>query len=164
MGRAGPPRFANILLGGRCNLRCPGCIGQTMGPGARVDSLSRWPLPGLERFVELLANERITEVSLTGANTDPLLYGHNGRLLAWLRRRLPGVNISLHTNGLLAVARAALVNRFDRVCLSVPSLVPQTCGEITGRAVALDLAAVIQQVQVPLKISTLVTPANARTM
>jgi len=153
------PRFANILLAGPCNQRCPRCIGRQLGAPFPAN-LDRFPLANLDRFTAALRALRITQVSLTGTDTEPLLYRHPERLLAALRRAVPGVQVSLHTNGVLLLARRALVNTFDRVCVSLPSLRPATCRALTGRARVLDLAAIAAATTVPLKLSMLLAPEN----
>jgi len=153
------PRFANILLSGPCNLRCPTCIGRQLGP-PRQPNLDRFPLRGLGRFLVQLRARGITQVSLTGTDTDPLLYQHSQVLLHVLRAALPGVQISLHSNGILALTRLETFNSFDRATLSLPSLRPETCHAMTGRARPLDLERIVAATEIPLKISTLVTPHN----
>jgi molybdenum cofactor biosynthesis enzyme MoaA len=153
--------FGNILLSGPCNLACPLCIGGQVGSVARLNNLSRWPLLGLQPFAEALLQRGIRELSLTGVNTEPMLYRHTGALLAWLHAALPGLRISLHTNGTLILREPELFNLFDRATISVPSLEPDTCRAMTGRAKVLDLAGIVSVARIPLKISTLVTRDNA---
>ena len=154
-------RFANILLSGPCNLTCPHCVGRHLARGADLDNLDRWPLAGLDAFCARLRTAGVTQVSLTGTNTDPLLYQHHHSLTASLRRRVPDVRLSLHTNGVLALARMETLNSYDRVCVSLPSLGADTCRRMTGRARPLDLHALARGCRVPLKISVLVTRHNA---
>lgn len=153
------PRFANILLAGPCNQRCPHCIGKKLG-APFPPNLDRFPLKNFARFTTLLRELGIRQVSLTGTDTDPLLYRHVEQLLAALRQAVPGVQISLHSNGLLALARLSVVNQFDRVALSLPSLRPATCRALTGSSRVLDLEKIAAAVSMPLKISMLLTPAN----
>jgi len=119
-------RFANILLTGSCNQRCPHCIGRVLAARALPDNLDRFPLLNLEPFLDLLVQEGIQEISLTGTNTDPQLYPHEAALLDRLRDRLPGVRLSLHTNGRLALAKIDVFNRYDRATISIPSFRPET--------------------------------------
>lgn len=154
------PAFANILLAGPCNLRCPHCIGRRVPPRLKNPSLELFPLPGLQDFCTLLAERRVREVSLTGIDTDPLLYRHQVRLLEELRGRVPGVRVSLHTNGRLALARIAVFNCYDRATVSVPSFVPETCRAMTGSARVLDLGRILERASIPVKVSTLVTEDN----
>jgi hypothetical protein len=153
--------FGNILLSGPCNLACPLCIGAQVHSSERLNNLDRWPLLGLQRFAALLLDRGIREISLTGVDTEPMLYRHGPALLAWLRRTLPGSRISLHTNGTLILRNPALFNSFDRATISVPSLVPRTCLAMTGTPRVLDLARIVSIATIPIKVSTLVTRDNA---
>ena len=117
-------RFANILLAGPCNLRCPYCVGG--GLTRRQSNLDAWPLAGLDRFLAALARSGTREVSLTGTDTEPLLYRHPHALVRALRTALPDVRLSLHTNGVLVLDRLDVVHLFDRVCVSMPSFEPAT--------------------------------------
>jgi molybdenum cofactor biosynthesis enzyme MoaA len=150
--------FANILLSGPCNLRCPACIGRTLAD--RPDNLRLFPPRGLVELLSRLRTAGVRQISLSGTNTDPLLYRHPAALVALLRERLPGVQISLHTNGQLALRQRATLELYDRVTISVPSLEPVTYARMTGGARPLPLERLAREVRVPLKISTLLTEEN----
>lgn len=152
--------FANILFSGPCNLRCPRCIGRAM-PELPAN-LDRFPLGGLRRFCGLLRRHGVQQVTLTGANTDPLLYRHLDRLIPLLRRAVPGVRLNLHTNGWLALARLERFNRHDRACISLPSFDARTCGAMTGRPRVLPLGRILERATIPIKISTLITEDNVQ--
>ena len=152
--------FANILLSGPCNLACPDCIGTRVHSGVRLSNLHRWPLLSLDRFAAVLLERAIREVSLTGVDTEPMLYRHQARLLRWLRAALPGVRVSLHTNGTLVTRHPDVFNLYDRATLSLPSFRPATCLAMTGNAHVLDLETIVALSAIPLKISTLVTRHN----
>ncbi len=152
--------FANILLAGPCNLRCPACIGHQLGRWAGVDTLDTFPLPGLDAFVAALDRLAIREVSVTGVNTDPLLYRPTQSLVERLRLELPDLRLSLHTNGRLAVARRDLVHLYDRATISLPSFSSTTTHAMTGSWQVLDLAAIVRAIHLPLKVSILVTEHN----
>ena len=152
-------QFANILLAGKCNLHCPHCIGRR-APRAFPSNLSRFPLDGLDRFIAALNRHRMVQVSVTGLNTDPQLYQHEPALLARLRERVSGVQISLHTNGLLILRKIDVFNAYDRATISLPSFRPETCRIMTGSTRVLDLAEIAKQATIPLKISILVTEHN----
>lgn len=152
-------RFANVLLSGPCNLRCPTCIGHLVAP-ALPPNLDLFPLPGLDRFVAALREHGVVQVSVTGTNTEPLLYRHTADLVDHLRREIPGVQLSLHTNGTLALDRLEDFHRYDRATVSVPSLDPATCEAMTGRALPVDLAGLMARSRIPIKVSTLVTAHN----
>lgn len=113
----------------------------------------------------LIRAHKIRQVVFTGTNTDPQLYRHEARLLAALRQQLhPTTQFSLHTNGLLALRKIAICNQYDRVTLSLPSFSPVTYHQMMGVSQMPDLAEIMQQAAVPVKISCLVTAENAAEM
>jgi MoaA/NifB/PqqE/SkfB family radical SAM enzyme len=152
--------FANILLAGPCNQRCPYCIGQQIDPALNQDNLARYPLRNQERFADLLRYHGVRQVVLTGTNTDPQLYRHEERLIAWLRERISGVQISLHTNGQLAVPNMATFSLYDRATVSYPSFEADTFARMAGTRHMPDLAAIVQGAQIPVKVSCLLNQHN----
>jgi MoaA/NifB/PqqE/SkfB family radical SAM enzyme len=153
--------FANILFAGPCNLRCPYCIGRQIDPALNRDNLHEFPLRDLDAFTELLRWHGVRQVVLTGTTTDPQLYRHEARLIDWLRERLPGVRLSLHTNGQLALQKMDTFNLYDRVSLSLPSFDPDVHEKMTGSRRVPDLAAILQAARVPVKVSCVVNEHNA---
>ncbi len=153
-------QFANILFSGGCNLRCPHCIGQAMKEADLPPNLDRFPLKNLDAFVARLRAEGIGQVSVTGTNAEPQLYPYEASLIRYLRARVPGVRISLHTNGTLILQKPEIFNRYDRAAISLPSFEPETCWKMTGVAQALDLEAILKLARIPVKISTLLTDDN----
>jgi molybdenum cofactor biosynthesis enzyme MoaA len=152
--------FANILFAGPCNLRCPYCIGRQVEPGLNRNNLNEFPLRNLERFAALVEQHAIREITLTGTTTDPQLYRHEAHLLAWLRERLPEVRLSLHTNGQLALRKIDVVNRYERVTVSFPSFTRATYQKLTGSTRRPDLAEIMRQARVPVKVSAVLTADN----
>jgi hypothetical protein len=159
------PPFANILFSGPaahpCNARCPFCIGQQIDPQRTPANLDTYPLAGIDAFVERVRAANITQVVFTGANTDPLRYRPLARLLTDLRGELPAACFSLHTNGRLARRSLALLNRFDKICLSLPSFRPATYQRMMGVPGVPDLPRLLAGLRVPLKLSCVVTDENA---
>jgi molybdenum cofactor biosynthesis enzyme MoaA len=164
-----PFDFANILFAGPCNLRCPYCIGKQVDPALNQNNLAKFPLRNLDKYVYLLQQNHITEVVFTGTTTDPQLYRHEARLLAWLRERLPpvqngagtkAVQYSLHTNGQLALRKMDVLNQYSRVCLSFPSFKADTYQKMMGSRQVPNLAEIVRQAQVPVKVSCLVNEHN----
>lgn len=153
-------RFANILLSGPCNLRCPHCIGHALRGRRLPENLDLFPLRGLDEFVARLNAEGIREVSLTGTDTDPQLYRYEVELLACLRSGVPGVRVSLHTNGRLVLRKMDVFNRYDRATISIPSFTPAAYRRMTGRPGVPDLQQILRRSVIPVKISTLVTIEN----
>lgn len=175
--------FANILFAGPCNLRCPYCIGQQVNPALNRNNLNEFPLHNLEEFVALIRQHEVTEVVFTGTTTDPQLYRHEARLLTWLRERLPSyspsgtdkydalptpgsnrsgkqTHYSLHTNGQLALRKMDVFNQYNRVCISFPSFKADTYQKLMGSSRVPDLAEIVRQAQVPVKVSCVINEHN----
>ncbi|MEW5870387.1 MAG: radical SAM protein [Chloroflexota bacterium] len=157
--------FANLLFSGPCNARCSFCIGRQIDPRLNVNNLDRFPPANLEAFLEQMHTHQVEKLVFSGTNTDPQLYRHEARLLAYLRQRLPeGTCFALHTNGRLALRKLALVNQYDQVCISFPSFNPPTYRAVMGVAHPPDLAQIVARAQVPVKVSCVVVEANRREM
>jgi MoaA/NifB/PqqE/SkfB family radical SAM enzyme len=153
--------FANLLFSGPCNARCPLCIGRLIDPARNRNNLDEYPPQGLERFLELLEQHGIRQLALTGTNTDPQLYRHEARILEHLRQRLPpGTQLSLHTNGRLALRKMEVFNQYDRVCLSLPSFEAHTYQRLMGVSGVPDMEAILQRTNIPVKLSCLVMDEN----
>ena len=157
--------FANLLFAGPCNARCPTCIGRQVDARLSINNLSLFPPRNLEGFIAMIQEHAIRQVVFSGTTTDPQLYRHEQRLLAYLRQRLGAeVEFSLHTNGRLALRKMAVFNQYDRASLSFPSFDPSTYRRMMGVLDPPELEKIIRQAQVPLKISCLVTEHNAGEM
>ena len=152
--------FANILFAGPCNLRCPYCIGKQVNPALNRHNLDVFPPRNMETFVELLRRHRVRQIVLTGTTTDPQLYRHEARLIRWPHQRLPGTQISLHTNGQLALDKMDVLDLYDRVSLSFPSFDPETYEQMTGSRRVPNLAAIVQAARTPIKVSCVVNEHN----
>ena len=154
--------FANILFGGPCNARCPFCIGRQIDPRLTTDNLDEFPPRNLDRFVEMIREHGIRQVALTGTTTDPQLYRHEARLLEHLRRALPaGAQISLHTNGRLALKKLDTLNLYDKACISFPTFNPVTYQKMMGVQPLPDLGKIMQRARLPIKVSCVVNERNA---
>jgi molybdenum cofactor biosynthesis enzyme MoaA len=154
--------FANILFSGRCNARCPFCIGRQLDPRLNEDNLRLFPPRNLEKLIELIGQQEIRQVILTGTNTDPQRYLHEEKLLRRLREQThPETRIVLHTNGRLALHKIGIFNQYDRVSISFPSFNPLTYRKMMGVPKPPDLKEIIQQSVVPVKVSSVITEDNA---
>jgi molybdenum cofactor biosynthesis enzyme MoaA len=157
--------FANILFSGGsihpCNALCPYCIGRQIDPRLNVNNLNLYPPHNLDLFIEWSGRHAIRQVVFTGTNTDPQLYRHERRLIRDVRQALPGVQVALHTNGRLALKKMDIVNLYDRVSISLPSFDPATYRKMMGVPYPPDLAGILRQARVPVKISSVVTDENA---
>jgi molybdenum cofactor biosynthesis enzyme MoaA len=152
--------FANILFAGPCNLRCPTCIGRQVDPALNRDNLDEFPPRNLETFVALLRRHGVRQIVFTGTTSDPQIYRHEARLVHWLREQSPGIQLSLHTNGQLALKKMDAFNLYDRVALSLPAFDPDTYEKMTGSRRVPDLAAIVQAARVPVKVSCVIDEHN----
>jgi molybdenum cofactor biosynthesis enzyme MoaA len=159
-----PPKhfdFANILFAGPCNLRCPYCIGRQVDPALNRSNLDEFPPRYLDAFVELLQHHCVRQIILTGTTTDPQLYRHEARLIRRLREQLPQAQLSLHTNGQLALEKMDVFNMYDRVSLSFPAFDPDVYEQMTGSRRVPDLVTIVQAARVPVKVSCVINEHNA---
>jgi organic radical activating enzyme len=93
--------FGNIHLSGPCNRSCYFCIGQHMMGLDPFINLNEWPLDGIDNFITECNAKQITEVYLTGSNTEPLLYGQLPKLVEYLRANIPALHLGVRSNGVL---------------------------------------------------------------
>jgi hypothetical protein len=152
--------FANILFAGPCNQRCPTCIGHLIDPTLNEDNLQRFPLRNQRRFAALLRRYGVRQIVFTGTTTDPQLYQHEARLIGWFRQHVPGAQISLHTNGQLALNRTEVFHLYARATISYPSFDPDTFARISGTRRMPDLAAIVRTAHIPVKVSCLIGEEN----
>jgi hypothetical protein len=153
--------FANILFAGPCNRFCPFCIGKLLPDAVNESNLDLFPPRGIEAFVEAVNAHRIRQIVFTGTVTDPQLYRHEARLLSMLRERLhSAARFSVHTNGVLALAKMEVFNLYDRACISFPSFHPETYERMMGARRVPDLAGIINSAAIPVKVSCVVNEHN----
>ncbi|MFN8613174.1 MAG: radical SAM protein [Vulcanimicrobiota bacterium] len=153
--------FANILFGGPCNRACPFCIGKQLAAPLRSNNLGLYPPRNLEAFIGEVKRHRIREIVFTGTTTDPQLYRFEERLLQELQSRLPEARFCLHSNGALALRKIHVFNQYDRVSLSFPTFDPATYERLMGSRRIPDLAEIVRQARVPIKISALARETTA---
>lgn len=141
--------MASVLFAGPCNARCVMCVGRR----------SNWPsnlnekeMPGLASFLDKARG--IECCSVSGINTDPLLYPYLDKLARVLRERFP--RVTLHTNGLLLAERHNVANLFTKITVSLASFdddVNRAVMEVSNRKI-LDG---IRKAAVPVKLSGILT-------
>ena len=117
--------FGNIHLSGPCNRACYFCIGQHMMALDSLNNLNKWPLKNIDVFVDECLEKGISEVNVTGSNTDPLLYDHMNELYEYLKDRIPNLKFGLRTNGVLLESRPDRWKMFDKLSISITSLDPE---------------------------------------
>lgn len=151
--------FANIHFSGPCNRSCYFCIGQHMMALDPLNNLNRWPLPGMEKFVESCLEKNIKEINLTGSNTDPLLYEYFDTLVDHLRREIPGAMIGLRTNAVLEERLFALEDFIDELSVSVHSLNPYVYKNMMGSFKVPNIQKIVKRFP-DLKINMVLGPEN----
>ena len=152
--------LANIFFAGPCNQHCPYCIGKQIPASLLRCNLTEFPLRNLDPFAVQLEQHNVQQLTFTGTNTDPQLYQYEAQLIRWLRSRLPGVQLSLHTNGQRALERIDVFNMYDRATISFPSFDRRTFIQMTGTRRMPDLSAIVTASDIPIKVSCVLTQHN----
>lgn len=85
------------------------------------NSLSVHPseMKGLDEFIDECVKRNVTDINLTGTNTDPLLFQHVSDLRAYLEGSIPDLRFGLRTNGDLALRYPWKWNSFDKARITV---------------------------------------------
>jgi len=121
---ARPLRDLRISVTDRCNFRCTYCMPRDVF-GEDYEFLPQSEILTFEEIVRVAAIFRglgVEKIRLTGG--EPLLRKGIDRLVAMLREAVPGVDLTLTTNGsaLKALAPALRAAGLDRVTVSLDSL------------------------------------------
>lgn len=156
--------FANVHLSGPCNRACYFCIGQHMMALDALNTLDRWPLPGIELFVERCLEQGISEVNVTGTNTEPLLYRHTPALRTYLEERIPGLLLGVRSNGVLTTARPDIWRLYDKASVTLCSADPVVYRAMMGRGSPPDLRAIMaaSQHMRDVKVNIVLGPENTQ--
>ncbi|KKN28183.1 hypothetical protein LCGC14_0856840 [marine sediment metagenome] len=134
------PSFANINLLGKCNVKCFFCLGedipQYLGKYNQLKTeFYNWPNFG--DFLTLCKKEGITNLYITGQNTDALLYKHLWSLITNLQALDMGFDVGIRTNGYMFEKNMELVKTANlcrrSVGVSIHTLIPQVNEKIMGR-------------------------------
>ena len=153
--------FGNIHLSGPCNRSCYFCIGQWMPGQDMNNNLGKEPLKGYGEFVEACKSRGVTEVNLTGSNTDPLLKQDLGSLVKRLKEDFEVVGI--RTNG----ARIGLLEELleegavDKISISVTSMDPALYIKTMGPGKPPELSRIVdvcKKLGVDLKVNMVLCP------
>lgn len=131
--------FGNIHLSGPCNRSCYFCIGQWMPGQDDQNNLHTIDLKGYDWFVEECRERGITEVNVTGSNTDPLMHADLPGLCVRLKES-GFTRIGVRTNGVLLEKMASLLWFIDKISISVTSLDPELYRETMGSGNPPDVA------------------------
>ncbi|OIQ59780.1 cyclic pyranopterin monophosphate synthase [Moorella thermoacetica] len=146
--------MASVLFTGPCNADCVMCIGRGSDwPG----NLDKRELPGLTSFLENA--QGIECCSVSGINTDPLLYPYLDELAQILRKHYS--RVTLHTNGLLLAERQEAVKHFTKVTVSLASFDDRINRDIM-RVSNRKIIKGILNVSVPVKLSGILTETTVK--
>jgi len=151
--------FGNIHLSGPCNRSCYFCIGQHMMALDSLNNLEKFPLDGICEFINKCQEHSVTEINITGTNTDPLLYKYPLALQDILRDEIPNVKIGIRTNGALATKLPWVWQSYDKASISIPSFNPELYRKTMGNGEPPDLKAIIKlKPEMPIKINIVLCP------
>ena len=113
--------FGNIHLSGPCNRSCYFCIGQHMMDLDDRNNLDKFPLLNLNRFVYLCGIYGVSEIFVTGSNTDPMLYKHTEKLKECIKTGIPSAIFGIRTNGALVLTNPEVWRLYDKASISITS-------------------------------------------
>lgn len=134
--------FGNIHLSGKCNRSCYFCIGQHMMGLDKYNVLDKFPLDGLDEFIKQCKEKKITEVNMTGSNTDPMLYKHTEKLKAYLLERIPKLFFKIRTNAVNS--NYELLKLYDGGSVTICSFDKEIYKKMMGQGVPPDIEKLLQ--------------------
>jgi molybdenum cofactor biosynthesis enzyme MoaA len=153
--------YANILFTGKCNLRCYECIGKNQSLEGLPRNTDLFPLKNIDELINKVNQYNIKDLAFTGSNVDPQLYLYEEKLINYIRERLRvKSNLSLHTNGLLALQKIKIFNQYDKASISLPSFNIETYEKVTLSKRMPDIKGILRESNIPIKLSMLITPFN----
>jgi len=148
--------FGNIHLSGPCNRACYFCIGQHMMALDAENNLGEWPLKGIDSFVEECILAGVTEIYVTGTNTDPLMYQHTAELKEYLLRRIPELVFGIRTNG--AMHTSPKFEHYDKGSITICSLNPEIHTKMMGKGSPADLEYIVKKWGNKFKVNIVLGP------
>lgn len=126
------------------------------------NNLDTWPLKNFDEFVQTCHEKGVSEINITGTNTDPLLFTHSKELRAVLDAEFPELLFGLRTNGVLALARPDLWELYDKASITVCSFNPDVYKQMMGRGKAPDVAKILAMSEhmKSVKLNVVLGPEN----
>lgn len=155
--------FGNIHLSGPCNRSCYFCIGQYM-PGQDMNNNLTGELRGLDAFIAQCKLRGVTEVNITGTNTDPLMRDGLIGLCQYLRSE-GFTNIGIRTNAVQHDKLIAVIPYIDKFSVSITSFDPAVYKTTMGSGTPPDLQPIIEAADaanVPIKLNVVLCPENVK--
>lgn len=151
--------FANIHFSGKCNRNCYFCIGQFMQALEPFNNLNKENLDGFDDFIIKCKEYKITEVALTGSNTDPLLYRFIPSLKDKLGRSLDLQMFRITTNGVKVLNNLETWNLFDFASITFCSF-DETINQKMMGGVPVNIREIIKQTKFDFRINILLSSYN----
>lgn len=156
--------FGNIHLSGICNRSCYFCIGQHMMALDPLNVLNKFPLDGIDEFIDKCVEKGVKEINVTGTNTDPLLYNHLAELKEMLLKRIPDLVFGIRTNGALSEQKSDLLKLFNKGSITICSFDPEIYLKMMGSGSPPDLEKVLPNYQhfTSLKVNVVLGDENVK--
>jgi MoaA/NifB/PqqE/SkfB family radical SAM enzyme len=151
--------YSSILFNGNCNANCPLCIGKRKEFKNIESNLDKFPLKGIDTFINKNKEQQIPYISFSGIFSDPQQYNYELDLINFVKNKLPFSILSLHTNGQLALIKNLEFNSYNKITLSFPSFDAKTYKKMMG-VEQIDIIKIIQISKIPIKLSMLLTEDN----
>lgn len=148
--------FGNIHFSGPCNRSCYFCVGQFMMEQDRYNNLKDFPPKGIDTFIKELNDRNISEVNLTGTNTDPSLYEHIQDLKNVLDQKIDLNIFGIRTNGVKDLEWSI----FDQISISCHGVSKAIYQKMMGGGEVPDIARVVNQASCPVRINFVLSPFN----
>lgn len=124
-----------------------------------LNNLNTFPLKGLDEFIKSCTMHNVREINITGTNTDPLMYEHHEKLVAYLREHLSDCVIGIRTNGVLATTKPEVWKLYDKGSVSVTSLNPIVYRNTMGNGNPPDIRAILNiKPDMPIKVNVVLCP------
>lgn len=125
------------------------------------NNLDTWPMLGIEGFVQECQQRNITEINLTGTNTEPLLFKHHDKFVTFLRESIPDVKLGIRTNGALILKSPETWKLYDKASITFPSFDNDIYQKQMGRGVPPNLEAILElDGPSPIKINIVLGDEN----
>lgn len=151
--------FGNIHFSGRCNRNCYFCIGQFMQALEPYNNLNKENLDGFDLFIEKCKEHKITEIALTGSNTDPLLYKFIPQLKEKLQNKLDLKIFRITTNGVKVLNNLDIWNLFNFASITFCSFDKEVNKKMMGGE-PVDIKKIITNTNFDFRINILLSTFN----
>jgi hypothetical protein len=129
------------------------------------NSLSVHPeeMDGLDEFLRECERRGVSEINLTGTNTDPLLFQHTQELRDYIEDRIYPLRFGLRTNGALASKYPYRWNVFDKASVTVCSVDRDIYAQMMGRGEPPNISEIVALSEYDdIKCNIVLGPENTR--